>query len=236
VSHWWGLRARLFVAFVALVVLTAAGVAGAMYVQARQEILQRAQDAAVESMLTDLQAQLPLQVLPPTDNQLIILAGALSNRTDAAAATYGDQWWGDLRRDQVPAELQAAVGGGRVAWQRVEHAGIPGLITGTRIGGTRVAVYSLRSLVPEEISIDGMATRAWLISGCALAVAVLLALVAAQGVLGPVRELTIELPLDSADQAAEDQALAEPAVQRAMGERAARKIIVVRNRVVNIVV
>jgi len=47
---------------------------------------------------------------------------------------------------------------------------------------------------------------------------------------------TLELPLDAADQAAEDQALALPAVQRAMGERAARKIIVVRNRVVNIVV
>ncbi len=47
---------------------------------------------------------------------------------------------------------------------------------------------------------------------------------------------TLDLPLDAADQAAEDQALALPAVQRAMGERAARKIIVVRNRVVNIVV
>ncbi len=47
---------------------------------------------------------------------------------------------------------------------------------------------------------------------------------------------TIELPLDAEDQAAQDQALAEPAVQRAMGERAARKIIVVKNRVVNIVV
>jgi leucyl-tRNA synthetase len=47
---------------------------------------------------------------------------------------------------------------------------------------------------------------------------------------------TIELPVDAEDRAAQDQALAQPAVQRAMGERAARKIIVVRNRVVNIVV
>ena len=47
---------------------------------------------------------------------------------------------------------------------------------------------------------------------------------------------TIELPLDAEDQAAQNQALAEPAVQRAMGEQAARKIIVVKNRVVNIVV
>ncbi len=47
---------------------------------------------------------------------------------------------------------------------------------------------------------------------------------------------TITLPRDSGDQEAQDQALAEPAVQRAMGERAARKIIVVKNRVVNVVV
>ncbi len=47
---------------------------------------------------------------------------------------------------------------------------------------------------------------------------------------------TIELPIDTEDQIAQDRALAEPAVQRAMGERAARKIIVVKNRVVNVVV
>jgi two-component system sensor histidine kinase MtrB len=189
VTRWWGLRARLFAAFVALVVLTAAAVAGAMYVQARNEILQRSQDAAVASLLSGLQAQLPLRTLPPTDSQLMMLAGALSNRTDAAAAAYGDRWLGDLRRDQVPAELRATVDRGNVAWQRIEYAGRPGLITGTRIGGTGLAVYSARSLVPEENSIDGLAVRAWLIGGVALGGAILLALLAAEGVLGPVREL-----------------------------------------------
>jgi two-component system sensor histidine kinase MtrB len=189
VTRWWGLRARLFTAFVALVVLTAAGVAGAMYEQARNEILQRSQDAAVASLLSDLQAQLPLRTLPPTDGQLIALAGALSNRTDTAAATYGDRWLGDLPREQVPAELRAAVDGGHVAWQRVDNAGRPELVIGTRIGGTNLAVYSARGLGPEENSIAGMATRAWLVGGVALAVAVLLALLAAEGVLGPVREL-----------------------------------------------
>jgi leucyl-tRNA synthetase len=47
---------------------------------------------------------------------------------------------------------------------------------------------------------------------------------------------TITLPRDAEDGAAQDQALAEPAVQRAMGDRAARKVIVVKNRVVNVVV
>lgn len=188
-TRWWGLRARLFAVFVALVVLTAAGVAGAMYEQARNEILQRSQDAAVASLLSDLQAQLPLRTLPPTDTQLLALAGALSNRTDTAAATYGDRWLGDLPREEVPAELREAVDSGRVAWQRVVNGGSPTLITGTRVGGTNLAVYSARSLFSEERSIAGMATRAWLVGGVALAMAVLLALLAAEGVLGPVREL-----------------------------------------------
>ncbi len=47
---------------------------------------------------------------------------------------------------------------------------------------------------------------------------------------------TITLPRDAEDDAAQDQALAEPAVQRAMGDRAVRKVIIVKNRVVNVVV
>ena len=187
--HWWGLRARLFVAFLALVVLTAAGVAGAMYVQARNEILQRSQDAAVSSLLADLRTQLPLRTLPPTDVQLNSLAGALSNRADTAAAQYGDRWFGDLRREWIPPELGRAVALGHVSWQRVDLSDSPVLIIGTRVDGTELTVYSLSSLGPEEMSIDGMAARAWWISLGALGAAVLLALLAAEGVLGPVREL-----------------------------------------------
>lgn len=188
-SRWWGLRARLFAAFVTLVVLTAAGVAGAMYVQARNEILQRSQDAAVSSLLGDLRAQLPLRTLPPTDRQLMTLVGALSNRTDTAAAAYGDRWFGDLRQEWIPRELRRSVRAGHVSWQRVALGADPVLITGTKLGGTELEVYSLRSLDPEAKSITGIATRAWLISACALAAAVLLALLAAEGVLRPVREL-----------------------------------------------
>ncbi len=188
-SRWWGLRARLFVAFLALVVLTAAGVAGAMYVQARNEILQRSQDAAVSSVLSTLEAQLPLRTLPPTDVQLMSLAGALSNRTDTAAVAYGDRWVGDLRQQWVPPGLRRAVAGGRVSWQRTELGAGPVLVIGTMVGGTGLTVYSLKSLAPEQASIDGMANRAWFVSLGALGAAVLLALLAAEGVLGPVREL-----------------------------------------------
>ncbi|MDZ4736319.1 MAG: leucine--tRNA ligase [Rhodospirillaceae bacterium] len=47
---------------------------------------------------------------------------------------------------------------------------------------------------------------------------------------------TIELPRDTASNDAEAAALADPAVQRAMEGKAARKVIVVPNRIVNVVV
>jgi leucyl-tRNA synthetase len=47
---------------------------------------------------------------------------------------------------------------------------------------------------------------------------------------------TIELPRDALEEEAERSALAEPAVQRAMAGKPARKVIVVKNRIVNVVV
>ncbi|MFQ6019120.1 MAG: class I tRNA ligase family protein, partial [Kiloniellaceae bacterium] len=47
---------------------------------------------------------------------------------------------------------------------------------------------------------------------------------------------TIALPRDAADEEAEKTALAEPAVRRAVGDRRLRRVIVVKNRVVNVVV
>jgi leucyl-tRNA synthetase len=47
---------------------------------------------------------------------------------------------------------------------------------------------------------------------------------------------TIELPRDAAEDAAEQAALAEPGVQRAMAGKSPRKVIVVKNRIVNVVV
>jgi two-component system sensor histidine kinase MtrB len=176
-------------AFAVLVVLTASAVAGGMYLQARTEILQRSQDAAVTSMLADLQSLLPLRTLPPTDLQLAAVSDRLANKTDASAASYDDRWHGDLAQPSVPRKLRAAVRAGTVTWQRVEVDDAPALIVGTRVGGTRLEVYRFRSLLPEQRSITGMAARAWLTGGGALVVAMLLAMLAARGVLRPVREL-----------------------------------------------
>ncbi|HSR73066.1 MAG TPA: class I tRNA ligase family protein, partial [Kiloniellales bacterium] len=46
----------------------------------------------------------------------------------------------------------------------------------------------------------------------------------------------ISLPRDAAEAVARETALAEPAVQRALGDKPPRKVIVVKNRIVNVVV
>ncbi|MEO3427858.1 leucine--tRNA ligase [Pelagibius sp. CAU 1746] len=50
------------------------------------------------------------------------------------------------------------------------------------------------------------------------------------------KRATISLSVDAAEEDAKSAALAEPAVQRAMDGKAARKVIVVKNRIVNVVV
>ena len=47
---------------------------------------------------------------------------------------------------------------------------------------------------------------------------------------------TIELPRDGERAEAEAAALAQPAVQRAVGDKPPRKIIIVPNRIINVVV
>ncbi len=47
---------------------------------------------------------------------------------------------------------------------------------------------------------------------------------------------TIEVPRDAEEAILREAALAEPAVRRAIADKALRKVIVVKNRIVNIVV
>lgn len=191
----------MLLAFAVLVVLTAAAVAGGMYVQARTVILQSAQDAAALSLIEQLSTMTPLSVLPPTRAELNRLAGELSSRVDTGIAVYEDQWsrgapddqWLTSARKIITPELRAAVGRGNVAWQRVSPFAEPILVVGARVpysgGRSRVEVYLYRSLLPEDQSISGVAALAWLTAGVALVAAMLLALAAARGVLNPVREL-----------------------------------------------
>ncbi|WP_329423535.1 HAMP domain-containing histidine kinase [Streptosporangium sp. NBC_01495] len=212
-----GLRARLMFAFALLCVVTAAAVAGGIYVQARTAILQRTQDAAVQAMTSRLEALYPLRSATPGPDELGEIAAAAADQNGFAIAVYGEMHsplppppppspgrWRPIGRAQIldlgmiPSALRRAVADGDIAWQRVAWQDAPFLIIGTplliveRDRTTRVSgieVYTARSLLPEQRSIDELAARAWLIGGAALAFAVVLALLATRGVLRPVREL-----------------------------------------------
>ncbi|TNC25850.1 sensor histidine kinase [Amycolatopsis alkalitolerans] len=193
-----GLRARLLLAFALLTVVTAVAVAGGSYVLARNLILQQAQDAAVQAMTTRLQALFPLRDPAPDPTALGEIAGAVTDRDATAVAIYHNmRSAAGLDPGVIPAELRAVVGDGKIAWQRVRWGAAPVLIIGTPLlitgpDGTTpsgIEVYTARSLLAEQASIAQLATRASLAGGVALLFSVVLALLAARGVLRPVREL-----------------------------------------------
>lgn len=194
-----GLRARLLLAFALLCVVTAAAVAGGIYVQARNDILQRTQDAAVRAMTSRLEALYPLRSPAPGPAELGEIADTVTDGNSSAVAVYQEAHSpAGLDPGVIPPELRRAVAGGDIAWQRVVWQGEPNLIIGapllivepdrtTRVSG--IEVYTARSLLPEQRSIDRLAALAWLTGTAALAFAVVLALLATRGVLRPVREL-----------------------------------------------
>jgi len=191
-----GLRTRLLVAFALLVAVTAAIVAGGIYVQARDVILQQAQDAAVLKLTERLEASYPIPELPPSDATMDMIVSGLSDRDYTAMVVYGDRRVG--RGISPSPELRERVRSGYVGWQRVIEGDRPVLIIGTGMSFTGpedtvlqsgLEIYTQRSLQPEQNSIDQLATQAWLTGGLSLLFALVLAVLAARGVLRPVREL-----------------------------------------------
>ncbi|MFI6294639.1 ATP-binding protein [Nonomuraea sp. NPDC050790] len=193
-----GLRARLLFAFALLCVVTAVAVAGGIYVQARNAILQRTQDAAMQAMTSRLQALYPLRNPAPDEQELQEIARAVGEEESVVAVYEEARSPGPLDPSMIPAAIRRAVAEGDFAWQRVIRQGSPFLVIGTPLlvvedgGETRasgIEVYNVRSLAPEQRSIDDLATLAWLTGTAALAFAIVLASLAIRGVLRPVREL-----------------------------------------------
>ncbi|MFI9597749.1 ATP-binding protein [Nonomuraea sp. NPDC052265] len=219
-----GLRARLLFAFALLCVVTTAAVAGGLYVLARNEILQRAQDAALQATKGRLESLFPLRTPAPDRTELGRIAATVAERNSSAVAIYREAYaqagppsgpppnapgnpppgrgrpegnGPSLDPEAISADLRRRVAGGQIAWQRVVREGRPFLIIGAplvivekdRWWLSGIEVYTARSLVSEQRSIDRLATRAWLIGGAAMAFAVVVALLASRSVLRPVREL-----------------------------------------------
>ncbi|MFI6101825.1 ATP-binding protein [Lentzea sp. NPDC051213] len=188
------LRLRLLLAFAFLSVVTAAAVAGAGYVQARDAIVQRAQDNAVIETTNRVEQLYPLPARPPDVAALERIAGRVSGREGMAYAQANGLSAGSMNPAVITAELRSLVASGYVGWQRVPYEGGVWLVVGMQLrvssgGASGIEVYVLRPFTSEMQVVSDLARNAWLIGGAGLVLALLLGLLAARGVLRPVREL-----------------------------------------------
>ncbi|MFC4465733.1 ATP-binding protein [Streptomyces xiangluensis] len=198
-----GLRPRLVVAFVLVTALSALITATLTFRQARNTILERAQNSAVHDLRLQIDSLAPTFPDDPTNSDLHIFA----RRLDGASGSRG--WHTAVSRDggpligtagDVSSALRDATRSGEATfYERVEHADGPRLLIGMPVSYTDrgksagkpsgLVVFAVLSLDGERADISALITAAWAGALPALAFAVVPALFAARRVLRPVRQL-----------------------------------------------
>jgi two-component system sensor histidine kinase MtrB len=192
-----GLRPRLIAAFALVTLFGAMAAAGASYVSARTTILAGFQDQTMNRLKDQITSFAPSLTLPPTQQSLDAFATSLKV---SAVVIYQDlQSTTGPSLSEIPAELRAKVSGGtQLVFQRVLRGGTPEFVVGTTVvtrGANRVStptgleVYTVTSLLAQQSAIDELARSAWQTAALALPLAIALALLAARGMLRPIREL-----------------------------------------------
>ncbi|MER6053244.1 HAMP domain-containing histidine kinase (plasmid) [Streptomyces sp. BHT-5-2] len=198
-----GLRARLVVAFLLVAAVSALTTAGLTYREARNAILQRSQDTAVNDLRAQVNSLAPELAVPPSRSDLDFFRVKLersgqSRDWDISVHYNGvpDDDASGLRRDMVvPADFKASVEKRRVpAFQRIDRDGSPWLLIGMPVRQSdgrpsALTVYAQLPLRSEEANVEALVTAARGGALPAFALAVILPLFAARGVLRPVRGL-----------------------------------------------
>ncbi|MEU9893330.1 HAMP domain-containing sensor histidine kinase [Streptomyces phaeochromogenes] len=200
-----GLRGRLLIAFV-LVTAVATLTTGALtFREARVAVLQQSQDTIIKRLRAHVDGLAPGIAYPPTQSDLERVA------LEVAAAEPAQNWrvlatYRDLRATSRPqdtftelsADMRSAVGSRRAAvFQRVRTDGRSSLVVGLPVTFSEpaerptsgVAVFLTVPQTGEQGYVDALVTAIGRAVVPALGLAVLLALLAARGVLRPVREL-----------------------------------------------
>jgi len=199
-----GLRMRLVVAFALVAALTAMTTGALTFREARIGVLQQSQDAVITLLRGQANRLAPELPVPPSEAELRRFA------SDMAAAEPSGAWrvlvtYGDLRATSVPGDrfeeltpaLDAAVDSSRATvFQRVKSGGHTALVVGMSVTfadqsttASGVQVFLTVPQATEQAYVDALVTAVERGTVPALALAVLLALLAARGVLRPVRAL-----------------------------------------------
>ncbi|MGH2474014.1 MAG: ATP-binding protein [Candidatus Limnocylindrales bacterium] len=193
-----GIRARLAMAFVAVVALTAVvlGIGASVFVDARLHG-QTLDDAAAQAKF-DLTVIVPARQLPPRptadDIRLSGLAETFRQRgvetlvdrvTDGPFVSRQDLI--DLL-DRLPADVPARVGRGELAYAWIDVAGVPSLVVGGLAPNGGPAFYFVRQVDTIEAAV-GQLRAALAIGAVVLSlIALVVARRIARGVLTPVEE------------------------------------------------
>lgn len=203
-----GLRARLVVAFGLVAAVAAISTGALTFREARTGVLQQSQDATIRQLRAQLNQHAGELTVPPDESALgkfaRDVAATESQGSWRVLVTYGDRSGssapGDAFTEVTPA-LREAVGSSRATvFQRVRGEGRTSLVVGMSIlfGGrdttatvTGVRVFLVVPQTTEQAYVDALVTAVERAMVVALALAVVLALLAARGVLVPVRKLRL---------------------------------------------
>ncbi|MEU2779728.1 HAMP domain-containing sensor histidine kinase [Streptomyces sp. NPDC007162] len=202
-----GLRTRLVLAFTLVAAVTAASTGALTFREARTGVLQQSQDAVIQQLRAQVGRLAPDLLYPPGQDELrrfaANVARAEPSGTWRVLATYGrlsaTSVPGDRFEELSPA-LRASVGSHlATVFQRVAVGDHTALVVGMSVTFAEVpskGVYTsgihVFLTVPqttERAYVDALVTAVERAAVPALTLAVLLALLAARGVLRPVRAL-----------------------------------------------
>lgn len=202
-----GLRVRLVVAFTLVAVVATVTTGALTFREARTGVLQQSQDAVIEDFRHRVNTLVANYRFPPDESDLRSLAA------DVARGGRSGQWRvlaayrevsatsdpGDSFEELSPAMRESVRSRRATVFQRVSHDGHAALVVGMPVtfAGTytterRASGLEIYLTVPqreEQGYVDALVTAIERATVPALALAVLIALLAARGVLRPVRAL-----------------------------------------------
>jgi two-component system sensor histidine kinase MtrB len=198
-----GLRTRLVVAFTLVAALTATTTGALSFREARTGVLQQSQDMVITQLRAQANQLAPDLVVPPNEAELrrfaADMAAADPSGTWRVMATYGDlsatSVAGDRFEELTPSLRKAVDSRLATVFQRVRSGDRTALVVGmsvtfaTGVGDSGLQVFLIVPQTKERAYVDALVTAVERATVPALALAVLLALLAARGVLRPVRAL-----------------------------------------------
>ncbi|MEW1777010.1 HAMP domain-containing sensor histidine kinase [Streptomyces sp. NPDC086777] len=202
-----GLRIRLVLAFTLVAAVTAATTGALTFREARTGVLQQSQDAVIQQLRTQVGHLAPGLAFPPDQAALARfaadVAGSEPSGTWRVLATYGrlsaTSAAGDRFTELTPAVREAVGSSMATVFQRVAVGDRTALVVGMSVTFAEahakgaytsgVHVFLTVPQTTERAYVDALVTAAERAAVPALTLAVLLALLAARGVLRPVRAL-----------------------------------------------